>query len=100
MVVYQEDEWVCIQCLEYDFGARARSYPDALYELKRVLAGHIAICVENDLEPFRNLPPAPERFVDMFNRSKITLPPEQLDFKIKTGGVEVLAPELRVAAAA
>jgi predicted RNase H-like HicB family nuclease len=74
VVVFQEGDWVCAQCLEHDITAQGNTLDDCLYELERLIVGHIAIGVEHGLEPLRNLNPAPRRFWEWFERSKIPLP--------------------------
>ena len=62
IVVFQEGDRVCAQCLEYDIAAQGKTLGDCLYELDRLIAGHIAISVEHGLEPLQDLRPAPRRF--------------------------------------
>ena len=60
VIIFQRDaeEWVA-QCLECDIGAQASTLLDLLYELQRVLVGHVVISRHHGLEPFECLPPAP-----------------------------------------
>ncbi len=98
-VVFQEDDWLYAQCLEYDIAAQARTLESLTHELQRIILGHMAICEENGLEPFRNLPRAPQKFWDMFERSKIPLPAQKTGFEVKRRGFKLLPLQLRVAAA-
>jgi predicted RNase H-like HicB family nuclease len=71
--VFQEGGWVCAQCLEFDIAAQGKTLDDYLYELDRLIAGHIVVSVEHGTEPLRGLRPAPRRFWEWFERSKIPL---------------------------
>jgi hypothetical protein len=100
VVVFQEGEWVCAQCLEYDIVAQAKTLQDCLYEFERLVAGHIAIAIANGLEPFQGLTRAPARFWQWFERSKIplaTTPPSFTAEDFDRSGVVVEPPEIRVA---
>lgn len=100
VVVFQEGPFVCAQCLEYDIAAQAKTLEDCLYELERLVIGHIAIAVENGLEPFQNLKSAPARFWQWFEESKIPLatpPPSFTAEELTRGGVVVQPPQIRVA---
>lgn len=73
---------------------------DCLYELERLIVGHMAIAVENGLEPFHGLKSAPARFWQWFEQSKIPLaapPPSFTAEDLNRGGVVVQPPEIRVA---
>lgn len=100
MVVFQEGDWLCAQCLELDFATQAKTLPDLLYDLQKMIVGHIAISRENGLKPFAKVGRAPKKYWDMFRRSKITLPPQKFAFKIGRRGIKLLRPEIRVAAQA
>ena len=65
-----------------------------------MIAGHIAISRENGLRPFAKVGRAPKKYWDMFQRSKITLPPQKFAFKLGRRGVRLPRPEIRVAAQA
>jgi hypothetical protein len=92
-VVFQEGEWLSAQFLEYDIAAQARSVPELAYELQRILVGHFATSKKLGKRPFEGIPKAPQKFWDMFERSKIPLvPPKAATFR------RIKMPELRVAA--
>lgn len=98
VVVFQEDEYVCAQCLEYDIAAQAKTLEDCLYEFGRLLTGHGAISLENNLEPFHGIPPAPARFWEWFERSKIPLEAPSFSAEaLRRCGVVVAPPQIRVA---
>ena len=100
VVVFQEDEWVCAQCLEYDIAAQAKTLDDCLYQLGRLVVGHVAVSVEKGLEPFHGLKRAPQRFWDWFEQSKIPLAgalPAFTADDLKRQGVVIEPPDIRVA---
>lgn len=97
VVVFQEGDWLCARCLEYDLGTQARNLEDLLADLQRMILGHIAICAENGLTPFSKLRRAPKKYWDMFRRSKICLPPKTFGFRVNRRGVKLGPPEIRVA---
>ena len=100
VVVFQEGDWVCAQCLEYDIAAQGKTLDDCLYELERLVVGHIAIGVEHGLEFLRGLKPAPRRFWEWFERSRIPLSAARFPFTaddLDRYGVVVEPPQIRVA---
>jgi hypothetical protein len=97
IVVFQEGEWLCAHCLEYDFATQAKSLAALRYDLERMIIGHIAVSLENGLEPFRNARRAPKKFWALFNRSKIALPQWTFRLNIKKRGLKIPTPEVRVA---
>jgi len=100
IVIFQEGEWLCAHCLEYDFATQAKKLDDLRYDLERMIVGHIAISLENGLKPFRNIRRAPEKYWTMFEQSKISLPQQSFGLRIKKRGVKIPTPEIRVAALA
>jgi len=100
VVVFQEGEWVFAQCLEHDIAAQAKTLEDCLHEFERLVVGHIAIAVENGLEPFQGLKSAPARFWQWFEQSKISLtanPPSFTAEGLERSGIVVEPPQVRVA---
>ena len=100
VIVFQEGDWVCAQCLEYDIAAQGKTLDDCLYELDRLIAGHIAISIEHGVEPLRGLKPTPRRFWEWFERSKILLPATPFPFTaddFDRHGVVVAPAQVRVA---
>ena len=97
IVIFQEGDWLCAHCLEYDFATQARSLDALRRDLERLIVGHVAICLANGLKPFANRRRAPERYWALFRRSKIALPPQRFGIKSKQRGVKIPTPEIRVA---
>ncbi len=100
VVVFQEGDWVCAQCLEHDIAAQGKTLDDCLYELERLIVGHIAISIDNGLDPLDDLTPAPRRFWEWFERSKIPLAATRCQFTasgLDDHGVVVAPPQIRIA---
>lgn len=97
VVIFQEGDWLCAHCLEYDFATQARSLDALRRDLDRMIAGHVAISLAHGLKPFANRRRAPERYWALFRRSKIALPPQSFGIKIRQRGVNIPIPEIRVA---
>ena len=98
-VVFQEGEWLCAQCLEYDLVAQAKSLQQLSRALQRLIVGHVAIRLRHKQQPFRDLPRAPEKYWAMFRRSRLTLPAPMFWLgALKSHGVVVAPPQIRIAA--
>jgi hypothetical protein len=98
-VVFQEGDWLCAQCLEYDLVARAKSLQQVSRALQLLIAGHVAVRLRHEQQPFRDLPRAPEKYWTMFRRSRLALPAPMFKLdSLRSQGVVVAPPEIRVAA--
>lgn len=60
--------WVA-QCLEYDIATQAETLDALLYEIQRILVAHVVVAERENLEPFADLPKAPKRFWEMYERA-------------------------------
>jgi hypothetical protein len=98
-VVFQEGEWLCAQCLEYDLVAQAKTLQQLARALQRLIVGHVAVRRHHKQPPFRDLPRAPEKYWTMFRRSRLTLPAPMFRLgALKSHGVVIAPPRIRVAA--
>ena len=98
-VVFQEGEWLCAQCLEYDLVAQAKSLQQLSKALQRLIVGHVAVRLRHKQQPFRDLPRAPEKYWAMFRRSRLTLPAPMFRLgALKSHGIVVAPPQIRIAA--
>lgn len=68
-VVFREDGWWIAQILEYCLATACRTLEEIPAELERFLTGQIVASLESGIEPFKDLPPAPQRFWDLYERS-------------------------------
>lgn len=98
-VVFQEGEWLCAQCLEYDLVAQAKNVRQLSRALQRLIVGHVAVRLRHEQQPFHDLPRAPEKYWAMFRQSRLTLPAPMFRLDaLKSHGVVVAPPQLRIAA--
>ncbi len=88
-------EWVA-QCLQYDIGAQADNLLELVYELQRSLVGHVVISIENGLQPFESLPPAPAEYWDKW-RHGMGIDPDPPLFRLPESAPSFI-PSFRVTA--
>jgi hypothetical protein len=70
VVTYRREGWWMAQCLEYDITATAKTESDLARELQRVIVGYMVVAEELGLAPFAHLPPAPSRFLTMWEQAR------------------------------
>ena len=98
-VVFQEGEWLCAQCLEYNLVVQAKSLNQLSSALQRLIVAHVAVRLRHKQQPFRDLPRAPEKYWAMFKRSRLKLPAPMFRIgALRSRGVVVAVPRVRVAA--
>jgi hypothetical protein len=98
-VVFQEGEWLCAQCLEYDLMVQAKNLQQLSRALQKLIVGHIAIRLRHKQQPFRDLPRAPEKYWAMFRRSRLKLPAPMFKLRVlRSRGVAIAPPQVRIAA--
>jgi hypothetical protein len=97
-IVFQDGDWLCAQCLEYDLVAQAKTLSGLSRALQHVILSHVAIRLRHDRQPFRDLPKAPEKYWTMFRQSRLALPAPM--FKLgafRSGGIVIAPPRIRIA---
>ena len=97
-VVFQEGEWLCAQCLEYNLVAQAKSLKQLSRALQRLIVAHVAARLRHKQQPFRDLPRAPDKYSAMFKRSRLNLPAPMFKIGALSRGIVVAPPRVRVAA--
>ncbi len=65
LLIFKEDDWWIVQCLEYDIAVQARTLSDVQYEFQRVLVGRIRMAEQLNINPFEDLAPAPSGYLQM-----------------------------------
>ena len=95
-VIFKRGGWWIGQCLQHDIGAEARTLKQIPYELERAIVAHIAVCLENRRDPFRNIPRAPDRYWKMFEEGVKLEAPRPLEFTVQGRRQRAPAPEVRV----
>jgi len=53
-VVFQEGEWLCAQCLEYDLMVQAKNLQQLSRALQKLIVGHIVVRLRHKQQPFRD----------------------------------------------
>ena len=66
-IVSQEDDWWCVQCLDYDIAVQARTKANLKEELIQLIVTHLAASTELRQPAFAGLPRAPERFFRFYD---------------------------------
>ena len=81
LVFRQGDQWLA-QCLEHDLVAQAPSGDEAFASFIRLLKARLLRDSANGRVPLENLPPAPQRFVDIWNQltTNKTVPATPISF--------------------
>jgi len=98
-VVFQEGEWLCAQCLEYDLVVQAKSLQQLSRALQKLIVGHIVVRLRHKQQPFRDIPRAPEKYWAMFRQSRLKLPATMFKLGVlRSRGVVVAPPQVRIAA--
>src|SRR4030095_6843016 len=98
-VVFQEGDWLCARCLEYDRVVQAKDLQQLSRALQRLIIGHVAVRLRHGQQPFRDLPRAPEKDWALVRRSLLKLPAPMFKLGVlRAYGVVVAPPQVRVAA--
>jgi len=97
-LVFQDGNWLAVRCLEYDLATQARTLPRLYEGLRTLILGHIALRLHHRQQPFESLKPAPSKYWEMFERSRIPLSDETRRFApVRRSGFVVPPPQFRVA---
>jgi hypothetical protein len=78
----ENGSWVAVS-LEHEILVQAASYIQAKRNFEKAIRAYVAVCGDLGLEPFENLPPAPARYLDMYEDAELALlatlaPPPEL----------------------
>lgn len=95
-VIFKSDKWWVGQCLEHDIGAEATTLKQLRYELERAIVAHIVVALENKLEPFKSIAPAPPRYWKMFSEGWPMKSPKPIEFMVKGRRHKAPAPKVAV----
>ena len=55
LLLFKEDEWWVIQCLNYVIAAQARTISKVWYEIQRMIAGRIIMADKLGIDPFEGI---------------------------------------------
>jgi hypothetical protein len=96
-VIFKSGDWWIGQCLEHDIGAQAKALKQIADELERAIVAHIVVAVENKLEPFKSIPPAPRRYWKMFDEGlKLEMRPEPREIVVRGRKHHAPTPEVHL----
>jgi hypothetical protein len=99
-VLFIEEAQGCwsAQCLDYDIAAQARSLSELHYEFERVLVAHVVMCQELQIDPFKNLRPAPQKFWRMYEEAKLSVEAEEIPFRMPhPAAIASVTPKMKIA---
>lgn len=82
------------QCLEFDLATQAPTVDELDYQLQALLVGHIVASIQENKQPFENLPKAPSVFWQMFDSAR-NLEHRHIEFRTATR-VKAPRPTLRI----
>jgi hypothetical protein len=99
VVQFREGPWLVAQCLEVDIAAQRKTEDDLLRQLNRLLVGRVLASEKLGVEPFATLPPAPQRYWDMYSEAT-SQPAKILPFITLQGGSAHSLPMLEMKTAA
>ena len=99
VLIEEENGWAA-QFLEFDIAAQAPTFAALQYELHRVLLAHLCIALDLNREPFAHIPPAPQKYWDMFRRSTTKIEMDAVPFRVSSASAPSIIPQLKIAEAA
>ena len=98
ILAFQAGPWWVAQCLEFDVAVQAKSLPDLFYEVERTVIGHLVVAEKRGLRALEDLPPAPQRYWDLWDRSKMTVSRDPAPFRVPPAvGDRIPTPDIRIA---
>lgn len=68
------------QCLDCDIAMQSKSFQGLIYEINRVLNGHLLVSKELGIDPFNSLKPAPPSYWQLFDQAKFKFSRETMPF--------------------
>lgn len=98
VVAFQQGALWVAQCVEYDIAAFAKTLPELPRALERAVAANLCANADLGREVLDGVPPAPERFRQMFESSSFDLRPTAKAPQARKQPVRIR--DLRVAEAA
>jgi len=69
-IVYRDEDWWIIRCLDHNLVTAARNLEEVPGELRRFLLVQIAASRQCGIEPFSGIPQAPPRYWEMYEKGK------------------------------
>jgi hypothetical protein len=85
------------QALEYDIATQADTLEKLFHEVERILVGYVALANADGHPPFEGIPPAPQRYWEVFRNSKISMTRPLIGFKPTKSRVPRIETDIRLA---
>jgi hypothetical protein len=98
VVVFREGDWFCAQAIEFDLAVQAKSLPTLYQRFHRLVTSHVAVRHMHAREPFKDLPPAPSKYREMWEAG-VSMPPQIYNFPQIRRPVVIPPPDFRVTVA-
>lgn len=96
-IVFQDGDWLCAQGVDFDLSVQARSLARLYPAIDKLIRGHIAVREHLGLPAFKDLPPAPNRFRELFESGNAhDLPPQIIASRVSP---KLPPPKVRIAVA-
>ena len=94
VVVFREDNWLCAQSVDYALGVQGQTLPELYRAFHGLIVSHIVVRQRHKMTPFADLPPAPQKYREMFDCSADLPLPMQI-IKLPKG-IDFPPPKIRV----
>ena len=85
---------MCAQSVDFALGVQARTLTELYRAFHKLVVGHIVVRQRHKMRPFADLPPVPEKYREMFDRSADLPLPTQIIKARK--GIDVPPSRIRV----
>lgn len=89
VVAYQKGNAWIAQCVEYDIYAHSESLPKLSLALERAVLANVCINAELGRKGLDGIPPAPQRFLDMFQGAHLHVHTTRFDAFLSAANVIV-----------
>jgi len=75
VIVFQDDDGtLCAHSVDYALGVHGHSLAELYEEFARLVQSHIVVRQHHKMKPFADLPPAPEKYRQWYERAPVELP--------------------------
>jgi hypothetical protein len=98
LLIENEDGWIA-QAIQHDISVEADTLEDLLYEFERAVVGHYYLARQRGVEPFAQMPPAPQECVELWKSGYASIT-QATEFRLVTEAEAIRPrPEYRIATA-
>ena len=96
LFIEEEGGWSA-QVLEHDIATQADTLQELFYEVERILVSHVALADAEGRPPFNGIPPAREKYWEIFNNSQISIKRPSAGLKLKRTLQPIFESDIRIA---